>query len=109
VFQFFLNLLPLLELVGYHILVDALDAPFLRQRALAFVRGQAIRKIRRRARWTLEEVGLAVFGSVAILISFATLLLSVLVWRSRIVVATLSLLQLGAAGVLFLLPIALVL
>jgi len=108
VFQFFLNLLPILELDGYHILVDALDAPFLRQRALAFVRGQAIRKIRRRARWTLEEVGLAVFGSVAIFISFATLLLSVLVWRSRIVVAARELLELGAVGVLVLLLIALV-
>jgi putative peptide zinc metalloprotease protein len=108
VFQFFLNLLPILELDGYHILVDALDAPFLRQRALAFVRGQAIRKIRRRARWTLQEVGLAVFGSVAIFISFATLLLSVLVWRSRVVVAARELLAFGAAGILILVLIALV-
>src|SRR5919201_3018931 len=108
VFQFFLNLLPILELDGYHILVDALDAPFLRQRALAFVRGQAFRKLRRRAHWTLEEVGLAVFGSVAIFISFATLLLSLLVWRSRVVVAARELLALGAAGVLILALLALV-
>ena len=73
VFQFVLNLLPILELDGYHVLVDALDAPFLRQRALAFVRGQAVNKLRRRARWSREEVGLAVFGSVAIFISLATL------------------------------------
>jgi CRP-like cAMP-binding protein/Zn-dependent protease len=108
VFQFVLNLLPILELDGYHVLVDALDVPFLRQRSLAFVRGPAFRKLRRRARWSLDEVGLAVFGSVAIVISLGTLLLSVLVWRSRIVIAANELLALGPVGILVLALIALV-
>src|SRR3989449_4132835 len=55
VFQFVLNLLPILDLDGYHVLVYALDAPFLRQRALAFLRGQAVNKLRRRARWSRKE------------------------------------------------------
>ena len=108
VFQFVLNLLPILELDGYHVLVDALDAPFLRQRSLAFVRGQALRKLRRRARWTPDEVGLAIFGGIAIVISFLTLVFSLFVWRTRIVVASLELLALGPVGVLILGLIALV-
>src|SRR5438477_1980483 len=43
VFQFVFNLLPILELDGYHVLVDALDAPFLRQPAMWFVRPAAMR------------------------------------------------------------------
>ena len=98
VFQFVLNLLPILELDGYHVLVDALDAPFLRQRALAFVRGQAVNKLRRRARWSREEIGLAIFGTVAIFISLATLALSLLIWQTRIGIAARELLALGPVG-----------
>ena len=108
VFQFVLNLLPILELDGYHVLVDALDAPFLRPRALAFVRGQAVNKLRRRARWTREEIGLAVFGTVAIFISLATLALSLLIWQTRIVIAAREMLALGPLGVVILGLIALV-
>jgi putative peptide zinc metalloprotease protein len=108
VFQFVLNLLPILELDGYHVLVDALDAPFLRPRALAFVRGQAVIKLRRRARWSREEIGLALFGTVAIFISLATLALSLLIWQTRIVIAANELLALGAVGALILVLIALV-
>src|SRR5207249_2699628 len=85
-----------------------LDAPFLRQRSLAFVRGQALRKLRRRARWTPDEVGLAIFGGIAIVISFLTLVFSLVVWRTRIVVAARELLALGPVGVLILGLIALV-
>ena len=108
VFQFVLNLLPILELDGYHVLVDALDTPLLRQRSLAFVRGQALRKIRRRAKWTPAEIGLATFGVVAIVISLGTLAFSLLIWRSRIVVAANELLRLGPVGVLVLALIALI-
>ena len=108
VFQFVLNLLPILDLDGYHVVVDALDAPLLRQRALAFARGQVFRKLRRRSRWTREEIGLAIFGGFAIVTSLATLLFSVVIWRSRIVIAANELLSLGAVGVLILALIALV-
>jgi putative peptide zinc metalloprotease protein len=108
VFQFVLNLLPILELDGYHVLVDALDAPLLRQRALAFARGQVVRKIRQRAKWTREEIGLALFGGFAIVISLATLFLSLVIWRSRIEVAARELIRLGWPGLLILALIALV-
>ena len=100
VFQFIFNLLPILELDGYHVLVDALDAPFLRQRALGFVRRAAFRKLRARAKWSRAEVGLAIFGFTAIGTSLATLVLSILLWRSRIAIASRELLAVGPVGVL---------
>jgi putative peptide zinc metalloprotease protein len=102
VFQFIFNLLPILELDGYHVLVDALDAPLLRQRALGFVRRAAFRKLRTRARWTREELGLAAFGLAAIGTSLGVLVLSVLLWRSRIVIAARELLAIGPLGVVLL-------
>ncbi|TMF23801.1 MAG: cyclic nucleotide-binding domain-containing protein, partial [Chloroflexi bacterium] len=62
----------------------------------------------RRARWTPDEVGLAIFGGTAIVISFLTLVFSLVVWRTRIVVAARELLALGPVGVLILGLIALV-
>ncbi|HTJ59992.1 MAG TPA: cyclic nucleotide-binding domain-containing protein [Candidatus Saccharimonadales bacterium] len=108
VFQFVFNLLPILELDGYHVLVDALDAPLLRQRAMWFVRTAAIRKVRARAKWTGEEIGLAAFGATAIVTSLATLILSILLWRSRIVVAASELLAGGPVGILVLAILVLV-
>jgi putative peptide zinc metalloprotease protein len=108
VFQFVLNLLPILELDGYHVLVDALDAPLLRQRALAFVRGQALRKLRRRAKWNRDEIGLALFGGSAIVLSLATLFFALFLWQTRIAIAARELLAIGPLGVLVLLLIALV-
>ena len=108
VFQFVFNLLPILELDGYHVLVDALDAPFLRQRALGFVRGAAFRKLRARSKWSSAEIGLAVFGVTAIGTSLATLVLSILLWRSRIAVASQELLAVGPVGLLALALLVLV-
>jgi len=99
VFQFVFNLLPILELDGYHVLVDALDAPFLRQRALWFVRTAAPRKLRARAKWSRDEIGLAAFGATAIVTSVLTLALSILLWRSRITVAARELLAVGPVGI----------
>lgn len=98
VFQFVFNLLPILELDGYHVLVDAMDAPFLRQRAMWFVRSAAVRKLRARARWTGEEIGLALFGVSAIVTSLLTLVLSILLWRSRIAIAGRELFAVGPFG-----------
>jgi putative peptide zinc metalloprotease protein len=99
VFQFVFNLLPILELDGYHVLVDAVDAPFLRQRAMWFVRSAALRKVRARAKWTAEELGLALFGGTAIVTSLLTLVLSILLWRSRVVIAARELLAGGPVGI----------
>jgi CRP-like cAMP-binding protein len=98
VFQFVFNLLPILDLDGYLVLVDALDIPFLRQRALWFVRSAAVQKIRRRAKWSIEEIGLAIFGLSAIVISLGTLVLSIVIWQSRIGIATRELLTFGVWG-----------
>ena len=98
VFQFVFNLLPILELDGYHVLVDLLDAPFLRQRAIGFIRTAAFRKLRRRARWSGEEVGLALFGALALATSLLMLGFSLLLWRARMVVAARELLAIGPAG-----------
>lgn len=100
VFQFVLNLLPILELDGYHVLVDALEAPFLRQRALGFVRGPALRKLRRRQPWAREEIGLAIFGASAILVSLLTLVFSIFLWRTRVAVAASELVAVGPVGLL---------
>ncbi|MFN2520576.1 MAG: cyclic nucleotide-binding domain-containing protein [Candidatus Limnocylindria bacterium] len=98
VFQFVLNLLPILDLDGYHVLVDALDAPLLRQRALGFVRGGLPRKVRRRERWTPSEAGLAVYGLLAIVVSVLTLGFSVFIWDQRVAVLAGELLRGGPAG-----------
>jgi len=98
VFQFIFNLLPILELDGYYVLIDALDAPFLRQRSLWFVRTAALRKLRARAKWTREEVGLATFGLLAIVTSLGTLLFSIYIWRSRIGIAARELFAIGPLG-----------
>ena len=98
VFQFIFNLLPILELDGYYVLIDALDAPFLRQRSLWFVRTAAFRKLRARAKWTREEIGLALFGALAIVTSLGTLVFSIYIWRSRIGIAASELFALGPLG-----------
>ena len=108
VFQFIFNLLPILELDGYYVLIDALDAPFLRQRSLWFVRTAAFRKLRARAKWTREEIGLALFGALAIVTSLLTLVLSILIWRSRIVIAARELFAIGPLGLAAFVLLALV-
>jgi CRP-like cAMP-binding protein len=102
IFQFALNLTPILELDGYYILSDALDAPMLRQRALAFARGHVMRKIRRRERWSPSEVGLAIYGVLAIVTSLAMILFSLTLWESRVRSVAGELLASGAIGALVL-------
>lgn len=84
IFQFVLNLLPILDLDGYHMLVDALDAPFLRQRALAFVRAGVARKVRLRETWTAAEALLATYGALALIASVGMLLFAAWIWRTRL-------------------------
>ena len=102
IFQFALNLMPILELDGYHILVDLLDAPMLRARSIAFARGGIMRKLRRRERWTPQEVGLGVYGVLAIATSLFMLAFSLLLWQSRVTVAARELVALGLGGLLVL-------
>ncbi len=101
-FQFALNLLPILELDGYNVLSDVLDAPMLRQRAMAFARGSVTRKLRRRERWSAQELGLAFYGVLAIITSLGMLGFSLALWQSRVATAARELLGFGAAGVVIL-------
>lgn len=98
VFQLVLNLLPILDLDGYHVLVDALDAPLLRQRAIAFFRVGVPRKLRRRERWTREEALLGGYGALAIAASVAMLGFGVWIWRSRLGPMAAELTASGPAG-----------
>ncbi len=100
VFQFVLNMLPILELDGYHVLVDLLDAPMLRQRAIAFARASVVRKLRRHERWTRSELGLALYGLLAIATSFVFIALSLALWDARLRAVATELLATGPAGVL---------
>jgi putative peptide zinc metalloprotease protein len=107
-FQLVLNLLPILELDGYHVLVDLLDAPFLRQRSMAFARSRMVRKLRRRERWTPNELGLGLYGALAIATSLVMVLFSLTIWQSRVSTAAAEVLSLGVVGPLLLAAIVLV-
>jgi len=97
-FQLVMNLVPILELDGYHVLVDLLDAPFLRQRSMVFARTAILRKLRRRERWTPAEIGLGMFGALAIVTSLLVLVLSLTIWQTRVGTAASELSRLGPVG-----------
>lgn len=97
-FQFALNLMPILDLDGYQVLSDVLDAPMLRQRAIAFARGSVVRKLRRRERWSRGEIGLALYGVFAIVTSLLMILFSLALWQSRVAIAARELFGLGPVG-----------
>lgn len=59
------QLMPLIELDGYFVLMDWLEIPNLRKRALAFVRRDCWAKLRRRQKFNREERIFAVFGLLA--------------------------------------------
>jgi len=108
IFQLALNLVPILELDGYHVLVDLLDAPFLRQRSMAFARTGVVRKLRRRERWSRSEIGLALFGAIAIVTSVLVLVFSLTLWQTRVATAAKELFANGPVGVLGLVLLVLV-
>ncbi len=62
----FFNLNPLLQLDGYYILMDWLEMPLLRSRAIGFVRSRMWRKLRGRERFDKEERIFTVYGSLAL-------------------------------------------
>lgn len=61
-----LNLNPLLKLDGYYILMDWLEMPMLRERALRFVQGELWRKLLRRKPFEKEERVFAIFGLLSL-------------------------------------------
>ncbi|HXF71692.1 MAG TPA: cyclic nucleotide-binding domain-containing protein [Actinomycetota bacterium] len=65
-FVLFMNLVPFLELDGYWIASDLIQVPDLRQRSLAFLREDLLRKLRARERFDRGEVGLLAYGLAGI-------------------------------------------
>jgi CRP-like cAMP-binding protein/Zn-dependent protease len=59
------NLNPLLELDGYFMLMDYLEIPLLRRKALAFLQERLLVKLRKRESFQKEERILLVFGLLA--------------------------------------------
>jgi CRP-like cAMP-binding protein/Zn-dependent protease len=78
------NLIPFLELDGYFILIDWLEAPMLRSRALAFFRKDLLGKLKRRERLTGEERFLGWFGGVSVAFSTLVLFLAMGSWQYRL-------------------------
>jgi putative peptide zinc metalloprotease protein len=76
-----LNFNPLMELDGYYLLVDLLDKPLLRARALEFVRRPMWVKLWHRQKFTREERLFAIFGLASAVFSFLMLLWSLRVWQ----------------------------
>jgi CRP-like cAMP-binding protein len=76
------NFNPLLELDGYYMLIDFLDRPMLRPRALAFVRGPLWSRIWRRQPLSGDEKLLALFGLGALGYGVVALVLAARAWQA---------------------------
>jgi len=81
-FVIFMNLIPLLELDGYFILADVIQVPDLRPRSLRFIRYDLWRKIRRRDRFTKQEVGLALYGILGIAFTILSVFTAIFFWKT---------------------------
>lgn len=80
-FVIFLNLVPLLELDGYWILSDLIQVPDLRPRSMQFIRYDLWAKLARRERFSRQEVGLALYGTVGVLFTIFAVLTSAYFWE----------------------------
>jgi putative peptide zinc metalloprotease protein len=80
-FVIFLNLVPLLELDGYWILSDLIQVPDLRPRSLQFIRYDVWHKLRRRERFTKQEVGLGLYAVIGVVFTILSLYWSVYFWE----------------------------
>lgn len=78
------NLNPLLELDGYHILVDYLQIPRLRPKALAFVRWPLWQKLREKQSFSREERIFTVYGLLAVVYTVVATVAAVFFWRRLI-------------------------
>lgn len=72
----FANLNPLLKLDGYYILMDWLEMPMLRARALQFVQGELWNKIRLRHPFEQEDKIFAIYGLLSLVWTVIIILLS---------------------------------
>ena len=82
-FMIFLNLVPLLELDGYWIFADLIQVPDLRPRSLEFIQHDLWHKLRTQDRFTLQEIGLALYGVVGSLFAVFVLVSAFYFWRAQ--------------------------
>jgi putative peptide zinc metalloprotease protein len=92
------NLIPFVELDGYYILVDWLNFPRLRPRALAFVMRDLWRKLWRRETFTPQEHLFTWFGVVSVLVSVGLVLLALSFWQQRLGLVLRELWRAGFGG-----------
>ena len=80
-FIIFMNLIPLLELDGYWIFSDLIQMPDLRRRSLNFVRSDLWHKLRTRQRFSLQEAGLGLYGTVGIAFTILSFYTAYFFWQ----------------------------
>ncbi|MEX0983646.1 MAG: cyclic nucleotide-binding domain-containing protein [Actinomycetota bacterium] len=77
----FLNLIPLLELDGYWVLADAIEIPDLRPRSISFIKREMWQKLFRHEGFTVQEIGLGLYGVIGIAFTIFTSVLGLVLWR----------------------------
>lgn len=75
------NLVPLLQLDGYWILCDMIEAPDLRPRSIAFIQGDLWHKLRTGEPLTRQELGLTLYGFVGLVFTVLTFWLGIFFWE----------------------------
>ena len=80
-FVIFMNLIPLLELDGYWIFSDLIQVPDLRRRSLNFVQGDLWHHIRVWERLSLQEWGLAFYGTIGVAFTIFSFYTAYFFWQ----------------------------
>ena len=80
-FVIFMNLIPLLELDGYWIFSDLIQMPSLRRRSLAFIQHDLWHKLRHRERFSLQEVGIGLYGTLGIAFTIFSFYTAYFFWQ----------------------------
>ncbi len=81
-FLIFENLIPLLELDGYFILAEAIEVPDLRERSLQFIQHDVWHKLRTRAGFSKQEVGLGLYAVIGVLFTIFSVWVAVVFWEA---------------------------
>jgi len=80
-FVIFLNLVPMLELDGYWILSDLIQVPDLRPMSLRFLRYDLWAKLRRRERFSKQEIGLGLYAVLGVAFTIVSVYWSIFFWE----------------------------
>ncbi len=80
-FVLFLNLVPLLELDGYWILSDLIDVPDLRPMSMSFVQHDLWHKLRKRERFSKQEIGLGLYAVMGIAFTIFSFYTAYFFWK----------------------------